>query len=517
MVDGSNRPLAGARVEARPLAGLAIKSYMPEARTWATITNTEGEFQLADVPHQMLRVEAEHMMGRAQAFTELAPGETDYLVLQVHPGAPVEGRVLAAGSGRACSNAEVVLRAVVMQAVRFTTLADEEGHYRFDVVAPGEYEANVECDTMVPKHGVPISVGSEPSVVDFRLDQGVSVCVALEPASPLSEEIQVAIYGVNRESRPRYREAVLALGVSEHCFYGLSPGGYVIGASTLSGSQGSGRVEVQLAAEDSQQITIPMQGRGQISGRLACGKSDARVVAQRVGGGYFESNWSDRSGQFTLGPISPGRYSVRVDDDWFAPFDPAIDPETIVDVSTDTVDVEIACPDPGSTYTLRGEVIEADGTPVDNVAVSLWVLQGGETRSVYTNYDGRFEFEGVSTRAQLKLYAEAGDGRHTPRTRVSHDLEDPEGEHVLQFPAHGRLHIRGGKLGESAVLVEVITPGHFRRALALDQGEMVSVEVVPAEPATTVYSYFLDGSSSERTIEIQAGSTTEMVISLPGG
>src|SRR5690606_29935512 len=233
--------------------------------------------------------------------------------------------------------------------------------------------------------------------------------------------------------------------------------------------------------------------RGEIAGRLACGKSNVRVVAQQIGAAYFSSNWSDLEGQVTLGPLPAGQYSVRVDDDWFAKFDPAIDAETIVDVSSETINVEIAWRDAGSAYTRSGEVTAADGMPVDNVAVSLWVLQGGETRSVYTNYEGRFEFEGVSRRAKLKLYAEAADGRRTPRSRVNHDVTS---EHVLQFPAYGTLEIRGAKLGESAVLLEVITPRHFRRALTLDGDETISVEFVPAEPPTTVYSYFPDGNSS---------------------
>lgn len=511
VIDSSGEPVAGAKIEARPIGGLGVKSYMPEARTWSTMSNTKGEFYLGDVPDEMIIVEAQHILGRAQAFSEVAPGETDYLVLRVSAGTSIEGQVLAAKDERACPNAKLELRAIAMQAVRLISVADEEGRYRFDVVLPGEYEASVECDTMLPQHGIPILIDSESREIDFRLDEGSAVCVEVEPASPPSEKIRVAVYATDPESKPQYREELLPIGLTEHCFRGLSPGAYTISASTLSGSQGSvlGGVALQLGSAGEQHAMVTMEARGHISGQLECGKTDVRVVAQFLGGSYFASNWSDSEGRFNLGPLPAGRYAVRVDDAWFVEFDSQVDPEVVVEVSGETAALKVPCPDPGSTYVLRGQVIEVDGTPVDNVAVSLWVLQGGETRSVYTDHDGRFEFEGVSRRAKLKLYAEAADGRRTPRVRVAHD---EQGEHVIRFPEHGTLQLRGGRLGGSPVLVEVMTPGHFRRALTLHEGGSASIEFVPTEPATTVYSYFIDGSINEQRVQIEAGAETQLDI-----
>ena len=113
----------------------------------------------------------------------------------------------------------------------------------------------------------------------------------------------------------------------------------------------------------------------------------ARVMAGEYIGGSMPKAWTDHQGEYSLASLQPGGVVLTVH---HAEYAPALQEVEVGSGQTRTVEFQL-----GSGRTVRGQVVDAEGQPLDGAQVLVTLWQGYETAGMIglTDKQGRFVFE----------------------------------------------------------------------------------------------------------------------------
>ncbi len=238
----------------------------------AVQTDAAGHFQFAALPPGIYapRVEAGDGFGMAAEQVSLGLGETSQLLtITVHPAVSAEGRVLIAGSDRACEDGSVTLRDAMSGHVARGSVRPA-GLVRVHGLLPGTYTATVVCDGAFAAGRYPALVVGADDVRGqvWRVSPGPTP--ALRPVDAIAS------------SRPPSR--IGRRGGPTRTIHGVlrdADGQRVVGALVEAQAEADLAIGGPVHVGDRPQLTDG-EGRFALAGLTGAAYT---VTAQRVGGG----------------------------------------------------------------------------------------------------------------------------------------------------------------------------------------------------------------------------------------
>jgi protocatechuate 3,4-dioxygenase beta subunit len=455
--------------DGRPAARVSVKLDGFQKRE--VVSNDEGRFAFEDLSPGRYTAEARDGALVASSSTVIKiERPPDDMLLQLAPGGVLEGAVT--------DEAGPIREAKVNVRAHGQTATDADGHYRFELMLPGSYSANV----------------SAPGHIDGELTPQISAGqttqenVVLRRSAPLSGTV-VAQDGTPLE---KVRLRVRALNISASAYSGKD------GTFVLDGLE-AGRYELEIehtgyirqrasADAPSNALRFVLARGGIVRGRVvdATGPiAGAQIAAARDDGrnsNALEAKSDDR-GEFELSGLSDGRWTFTAQAGggkgrWSLEEDeglPARQARAIVELhggGTQSIELRI-----GAGGTIRGVVHDRHGRPVR--AASVYAMAGkAETfpARAITDANGAFVIEAlvektyhvgaykqgfeepaavddvaVGSKIEItvgdSVFAEGRvvDGAGSPVTRFSLNdkpIEDAGGHFRVPVPSYGKLALR---------------------------------------------------------------------------
>lgn len=392
---GTGAPVAGARVAVQPDytdGGYAAAS--------GAQTGADGRFRVGRLMPGRYKptVVAEGRYGEAARGVVLGLGETsDELVIEVHPAARIEGKVVFARSGEPCHSGQVMLNNLGGGMPAFEQL--EDGVARFPAVLPGTYEVGVTCPGAVTKptygrleigaddqSGLVWEVEAGRTIRGVVVDAGGKPVVGISASANMTQPPEPApgkepVYGGG------FDDATDSAGRFE--ISGLPPGTYAVQAFGEGVPPTREGVTVEVPEDrDVEDVRISLDPQGGLRGVVVDDRGDpvAGVMVNAQGEGYGSGQSGD-DGSFELRGLLPGDYQVRADRP-NAP--PVVSPDgTLPDAVPAKVVVgevtEVRLVVPSARGELRGRVLEPDGAP----AVDAYVTAVREPEGEHVSPDMR--------------------------------------------------------------------------------------------------------------------------------
>nr|MBP7149744.1 carboxypeptidase regulatory-like domain-containing protein [Acidobacteriota bacterium] len=359
VVGPDGAPVSGAQVG--PVAG---RQGGPGPRLRGAVqTDGDGRYRLEELLPGPASIEAEKQgFGRAVRDIELRTGANE-LDLQFEGGPPVSGVVLDP-DGAPVPNADVRLNVAGQPWGGPTASTAADGTFRFERVAPGEYELDAAARGFAPSRGeVRVQVESEAvSGLEVRLARGGAIAGTVTGLAP-EEYPDVDVLVVCRESWSMQRADVNFEG--RFRVDGLAPCRYdVQGTVARTGRQA--RAEVELAAGAAEAaVELPFGLGLKLSGRVLLARqpvSGALVFASADNGRGTAPVRTDQEGKFNLEGLEADTYTVQVME-----WSKGISHREVV-VLDATRDITINIP----TSRVAGRVLDAgDRQPIAGAVVTL--------------------------------------------------------------------------------------------------------------------------------------------------
>lgn len=400
VVDPEGRHVAGVEVYVRQ-GGMPTQ---PRREQYAR-TNAEGEFTIAGLPMEQIRLHARHTRWAPVVFEvpEGAAGTGDEITIRMPAGGAIEGTVLHGdGSPAAGEPVSAFMGFNFFEAK--STVTDDAGRYLFPALAGGKYTVSTgPFENMgggVSKQN--IEVPADGSVtVDIQLEDpeatGVVVGTVTSGGQPLQGATVMVLDGRGWDQMVRVETDASGGFRAE----GVVPGeGVTVRVSTTGGVAKSETVEVPAEGEATVAVnftTTLLQGRLLTSAGAAV--SGAWIAIERVGTGSAR-DWSNvaaqttssAEGTFEAQGLEPGRYQVRVTGSGLAGF--LSDPVEVTEGGT--ADLGTFTLAPG--LSIGGRVVDDAGAPVEDATISLKDATGRPVFNfslISTGSDGRYEMTGL--------------------------------------------------------------------------------------------------------------------------
>jgi len=366
----------------RPVPGASVVVWSTEGK-WSVQTGPDGGFLVNDLPPNLSYTVGTRLdpYDFDNADTTLEVGAEDVeVILQVgvHNGV-VHGRV-AKADGDPLGEARVYLTELD------TVLhVDVDGSYVLAHLPPGEYTLRATAPAYLDSI-VKVDVGEFDSLrVDFRLrpmEQPISGSVVFEGRGVANALVSLFRPGEDTSFLRDTTDAAGAFG-----FSGLEEGEYRVTvekkgfrAESLSQRPGPDPVAVELAPEDSAIFGTVIWEGNEVAG--------AQVVARALSG-WEVRDTTDAFGDFCLGPLPEGTYSVVAEAENLA--SPA---RTVVleEGGWTQLKLELA-----RTAEVRGKISDLDGNPVPAAQVVATHSATGWAVLAFTDSSGRYELKGLMT------------------------------------------------------------------------------------------------------------------------
>ena len=317
----------------------------------AALTDAAGAFRFCNLPAGSYYANAEKPgFVAAGSRAVLGPSRED-LVLRLHPQAVVAGKVLDA-SGEPVQN--VLVQALAIQVaegrrkvrVDATAATDDRGEYRLAGLAPGRYYLRAagwagatpepdahEAFAPVYYGGASEVASAAPVTVEPGRDLGADFSVSLRPAyrirgaiAGFSPLLPAKIELLDGDEEPGSAPVVLDTATGLFQLGDVAPGSYILRASQGEGLQRSrGELALPVGA-DTKGVVVPLAGSVVLKGivRMAAASESAAPSAPNCavkispaaawisGDGALEAS-TERTGEFEIEGVLPGRYRLRMD------------------------------------------------------------------------------------------------------------------------------------------------------------------------------------------------------------
>ncbi len=438
-------PIAGAEVELR------------SALSWRATTNADGVARLTG-----LGVDSAPLVVRAKGYAQAAmmlktsgnPDIVDRAALSLARGAAVAGRVVD-DNGKPIANARVEATnasqvLMVVDPPREAVVTGADGTFSFPILSAGTWRFTASSGTYAPTTTAPIAVDGVHvrSGIELQLRAGAVIRGTVkdatgQPVPAAGVSVVVQGYLPWRTRRQAFTDADGAFAIP-----GLEPRAVDVVAWHDSGT--SAIVPVDLAATREQDITLTLDMRGAIAGRVVDRRGqplgDAQVIAQ-PDGVADRAAWgvrgvpetvTDQAGSFRFAGLPDGEYIVR-----------AARPGAVeavlwlsngVATTTNAAPIEIVVP---ADSRALGKVLLADGKPVGAFTIAL----GSTNPLPIVTKDGTFAVPAVAGTYALTV---AGPGFVTTRTDVTIGESDTD---VGTITVNAGRSISGRVLDEHGVPV----------------------------------------------------------------
>ena len=311
---GDGTPVEGARVTAQR------GDTFFGGGTGAAITDAKGNFRLAQLTPGAYKasVEADDVYGMAAEQVVLGLGETSVpIVIEAHPAALVEGKVVIAG-GVACPDGSVSLDAASKRHGGAELEAD--GLARMRGLLPGTYAVTVRCDGFVSAEKYEPIVVADKAITGLRWDVTPGQAIRGTVMTPSGEPVA----GINVMARPKADPArpnprsnptsVATDAQGRFEITGVLPGSYMLQVYAMSGGRATPDKPVEvtvLEAQDLADIRIEMLAAGEVRGEVrdGHGKPVARAkVSLQAPGRRGPSAMTGDDGSFHVREAAVGEY-----------------------------------------------------------------------------------------------------------------------------------------------------------------------------------------------------------------
>lgn len=496
--------VGGATVTAASSEGLPLAPIV-------AITGSDGGFALEGlgVGRYWVSARADGLLAQERSLT-LVLGDDVELTLELAPAASLEASVRAAG--QPCAGATLLLDGVLAS----SAVADSDGNVRLGSVAPGRYEARVQCDGALPLTEVLEVAAGGVTRRDWDLDPGLTLRGSvLRAGGGPYPDVRISALPVTPDLAEGAPEpAVPELRSSGECISdasgqfacsGLSAGEYEVGIAQeeqersprVRVSLSEGSEPVLLRAHESATIEIEIAGERVRDGLIVIATELATQRAlQAKGGGR----------RYLLEEVRLGRYRVQLG----ASATPQVEIELLRD--GEIARVELALP---QERTIAGRVVDASGAPIGDAWVrassdaDLLRARSGVVEPVLTNARGEFVLPGLFDE-DYRLTATSDRGDASPAT-----ARGGERDVTLRVPSYGSLSVNvleSGGAPVPAFSLSYAAAGGDPRALRGQHGRGEIAGLEPGAYSLTVHS---DRGSARAAVQITpAAEPTELTLTV---
>ncbi len=433
-IDGA--PAAGASVAAFRLKD-ALDADAPEAAPrWSAATDDRGRFAFENVPDGAYGLTARAAAGIATlpSVRVAASGDTT-VTLRFVAAVAIEGRVVDENDApipgaRVVVDASAPLRAMYQDLYRemlrtrqeVVATSDERGAFRLGPLEAGTYGIAASAPGRIPRSGVPSRAPASGVAIVLRPGGGIRgvVSIAGTPAPPVVRVADLPSDG---------REFAATGGEASFAFEGVEPGRHRVRALAVGFGMAETVVEVRAgAAGDPIRFSLSMGTP--VTGLVRETEGDVPIPDAEVTLAFVSDHrggsWSSRLEQ-TLHTDGRGAWSARLrPGEWVITAkksgyaSPESDgPIPLFEVGAEPLEHRIRLV---ATATIEGEVVYADGGPVEGADVGIskaglnpasketGPIGDGDVDSVTTDAVGHFRIEGVARYGQYDVTATGPGG-----------------------------------------------------------------------------------------------------------
>lgn len=489
----------------------------------SAVTDAEGRVAVRQVPVGLVRVvlRAEGYVTRTLRDVEVPEEGADLADVELEPSATLRG-VTVGPDGRPVGGAEVALsQAPEMPFFIPSAVSDEEGRFEIPGLERGaEVYVQGRAQGYVPKPlkkvtlpadgEVRVEMAREKVLTGRVVEKGTGEPLAGATVTAMKRGTLVMggmqVMGVTSAgSTPAGEDGRFELG-------GLAPGRYEIQVSA-EGHRDAVRTVILEEASEPAPLTIEMERGLELRGRVVdpggapVAGAHVRAMPGSLGQGAMvgsvQETRSGGDGTFVIQGLGEGRYTLEAEDDegrrGTAMAEAGGDQEVVIELSDGT--------------TLRGRVVDEEGTPVSGARVRVWGM-GTTAPPVTTGPDGRFEltplFPGsYVVSAGAEGYAGGGENVTVP--------ESGEPEEVTLTLHRGGV-VTGRVTGLSAAKLEQVEVWSANRSWSVDGQGRFRLEGVPFGTQQVTAMVMPAGGSRSVTVEVpEDGTPAEVTIDFSQG
>jgi hypothetical protein len=392
-------------------------------------TDDEGGFRISRLHPGSYKAHArgEMLLGEAPALVHLGLGQTSEAIeIRVHPASYVEGRIIEAGSDRACAEGRVTLVRIGVDS-KHDGRSDLEGNVHVGGLLPGRYGVAVQCAGMIAEPSYPevevagdAIVGQVWTVRSGLSMRGVVVDAHGQPVVgvPVSAEMIVDPDAPRAQTTSGYAKTG---DVGDFELPGLLPGRYEINVFGERPTPPEPMVVELDPGIDRNDLRIELPASARLRGRVVDEQGVAQTgLAVRVkplGGWSSTRAQTDDEGRFLIEYAPVGKVRVAaMSDRWGnesrkpGTTDDDEQGEQVELVAGQTAEVELVIESRAGV--IHGKVLDEHASPVGDAFVSVERMSdsatassGGSSRAIRWDYgrqphltepDGSFSVDGLN-------------------------------------------------------------------------------------------------------------------------
>ena len=405
--------VAGARLSILP-ANWAPDPNDSVPRALGAVTGADGRFRMDEVANGNLKVELTHDEFVRTVVPVTAPA--DGLVIELEPAQEIAGTVRFAG-GAPIANAGVTCKREYDNSPdnwRWAT-SGPDGRFRIGGLASGTYVVSV----MQPRDGASARPWERAGVAAGTKD----LDVAMEAAAQISGRVvdpaghPVAGWSVQAlsETGDRYTPSDRTKADGTFTVRGLNAGSYALVAN-LQGDAKFLPCRVTGVAAGASGVEIKLSAGETIRGRLVdASGAPVRAALLRADELQTADPWTrssdtpavytEATGAFAFERVPPGRYRIVqvIEANTFGGVRPLRGGE---DVASGATDVRLVA---GADATITGTVVDEEGRPVADAAVTATPVGGGPRCGATTDAKGAFTIANASDLVRYSLVTSVED------------------------------------------------------------------------------------------------------------
>lgn len=482
-ITGVVSDLTGGPIE-KARVSLFGNRFRSSAASVMTETAADGTFSLWVAPGAVTVVASAEGYADEQEWTS-APGTIELLLT---PESSVSGTVVDAASGEPVANARVSVGGSEWGA-EGSTFSDAKGAFRIARLTPGRYTATARTD-----HGYGKSDGSTLVGLGQNVD---GMVVALHPAVRVEGRV---IVGPSKQpcenprltlaDRPKGRWTETRSEVDGRAWAeGVLPGTYSVDVH-CEGFRSKEKYEsIVVADKDVTGLVWEVEAGAAVTGKVLAKSGapieGAAVSARSVGGearakGGWAYDVAQPDGTYALEGLRAGTYQLEVTTDKGAPPKEGYK----VEVTTGTVQKDLVLVETG---TIRGTIVDGEGTPQAGIRASAAVVSGPW---MWRDNDNRSDERGAFTIEGLR----PGEYRVTAGRTWSDTLRKPG---TTDDAEQGeRVTVRANQTATVKVVVETQT--------GVIQGTVTDAAGFPVADAFLSAARESDAAGAQKTAQSQA-------------
>ncbi|WP_270182938.1 carboxypeptidase regulatory-like domain-containing protein [Alkalihalobacillus sp. CinArs1] len=373
-----------------PITGSMIEVQIFDAAgtlVTTAFTNLNGEYEVTDLPPGIYNITAHAADFQSNSATaSLLPGASTVVDIELTPAPGNIVGTVTDSDGNPLSNVSV--RIIDDQGLLVgTILTDSNGGYVFNGLAPGNYTVTAIASGFQSSSTGAIVEPNETTIVNQSLESNPGSISGT--VSPVVEGTTVTL----RTSDDLFVATTLLNEAGEFTFSNLVPGEYIVSATAPNyrvSTAGATVVADQITSVDLTMQPNPSEMSGTITDPSGNPIPNATIQIIDTNGSILGSGATDQSGQYVIGNLPPGSFSVIVSAQDFASTTGGI---TLTPGQTVTDADFVLIPDPG---TIVGQVIDTSGNGISSATVIIRTFDNNQIKTLTTNEFGEFIVEGIA-------------------------------------------------------------------------------------------------------------------------